>query len=73
VDHGRSGSDDYANAVAGVLYQLARGGYPSDLSWVSDDADDPVAASAAAARSFAQYRLARHIYAGSGWLGGYWR
>jgi hypothetical protein len=35
VDHGRSGSDDYANALCGVLVQLSTGGsYDSSLDWV---------------------------------------
>ena len=36
VDHGRGGSDDYANAVAGMLVQFsAKSGYDSSLRWVS--------------------------------------
>jgi hypothetical protein len=36
VDHGRTGSDDYANALCGVLYALTGNGssYASDLKWV---------------------------------------
>ena len=38
VDHGRGGSDDYANAVAGMLVQFsAKSGYDSSLRWVSGD------------------------------------
>jgi hypothetical protein len=58
VDHGRSGSDDYANAVCGVLYQLARRGYPSDLSWVSDEKNE--------AEDYVQRRLWAHIQAHGG-------
>ena len=43
VDHGRSGSDDYANAVAGVLVSLsAYFGYDLDLlsrAYATDDVD----------------------------------
>jgi hypothetical protein len=37
VDHGRTGSDDYANTVCGLLYNLSKRKYryPSDMSWVS--------------------------------------
>ena len=37
VDHGRGGSDDYANAVAGMLVECsAKSGYDSSMSWASD-------------------------------------
>lgn len=57
VDHGRNGSDDYANALAGLLYLLSKKGkynYRSDLDWVGDDAtnDDEWRAG----------RLRRHIF-----------
>jgi hypothetical protein len=37
VDHGRTGSDDYSNAVCGLLYHLSKRKYryPTDMSWVS--------------------------------------
>ena len=36
VDHGRGGSDDYANAVAGMLLECrAKSGYNGSLDWVS--------------------------------------
>jgi hypothetical protein len=37
VDHGRTGSDDYSNAVCGLLYNLSnlKYRYDSTLSWVS--------------------------------------
>jgi hypothetical protein len=38
VDHGRNGSDDYANALAGMLVQLSNEpGYDSSVNWVSGD------------------------------------
>lgn len=42
VDHGRNGSDDHANALAGMLRSLAapRYAYDATMSWV-DDFDDP--------------------------------
>jgi hypothetical protein len=37
VDHGRNGSDDYANALAGMLRALAGSNYES-MDWVGDAA-----------------------------------
>lgn len=38
VDHGKRGSDDYANALCGcAAYATKRGSYRSDLSWVFGD------------------------------------
>jgi hypothetical protein len=64
VDHGRGGSDDYANAVFGAL-NLAMAGskyrYECSLDWVSGptptDADDEKAAVA----RFRAHRLTAHI------------
>jgi hypothetical protein len=47
VDHGPSGSDDYSNSLAGMLYALTgkTSSYISDLSWVGSppaDAPQPV-------------------------------
>jgi len=42
VDHGRNGSDDYANALAGVLRALAGSNY-ENLDWVCGP-DDPAPA-----------------------------
>jgi hypothetical protein len=67
VDHGRGGSDDYANAVFGAL-NLAMGGgkyrYNSDLSWVNGARD--VDGEKAAAQEFLEARMAAHLarYAG---------
>jgi hypothetical protein len=42
VDHGRNGSDDYANALCGALRQLAATSYDTSYKWVNgDDGDDP--------------------------------
>src|SRR5260221_4534058 len=37
VDHGRNGSDDYANVVCGVAVNVGARGYISDLSWVDGE------------------------------------
>jgi hypothetical protein len=40
IDHGRNGSDDYANALVGLLQSLSlksKYRYASDMSWVSGD------------------------------------
>jgi hypothetical protein len=71
VDHGRGGSDDYANALFGGLYMAMRAsGYIADLSWVGgdDDSDD------AAARWQAQ-RFQAHLRYHSGYYSGFsrWR
>jgi hypothetical protein len=47
VDHGRRGSDDHANAVAGcATFAVVRGGYDTSMRWVDgsydEDDDDPV-------------------------------
>jgi len=63
VDHGRNGSDDYANAVFGALHMAMAGSkyrYDSSLSWVSGPPDNSADA-AAEAREFFEARLARHI------------
>jgi hypothetical protein len=67
VDHGRGGSDDYANAVFGAL-NLAMGGgkyrYASDLNWVNGARD--VDGEKAAEKAFLEARMAAHLarYAG---------
>jgi hypothetical protein len=38
VDHGRNGSDDYANALCGVAVNVSARGYIDDLSWVGGPA-----------------------------------
>jgi hypothetical protein len=43
VDHGRNGTDDYANAVCGVMYALSNHlGYLPYEMWVSNNADEVV-------------------------------
>jgi hypothetical protein len=65
VDHGRGGSDDYANAVFGALYMAMRAtGYLADLSWVSNDADD----ADAAAKRWQEQRFLDHIRGTGGGL-----
>jgi hypothetical protein len=67
VDHGRGGSDDYANAVFGAL-NLAMGGgkyrYASDSGWVNGSRD--VDGEKAAAQEWLEARMAAHLarYAG---------
>jgi hypothetical protein len=39
VDHARHGTDDFANAVCGVLHGLSSMAYDTSLSWVCDDDD----------------------------------
>lgn len=42
VDHGRNGTDDYANALAGLLYLLSKKSkynYDTSLAWVGGDND----------------------------------
>jgi hypothetical protein len=71
VDHGRGGSDDYANAVFGAL-NLAMAGsryrYASDLHWVNGS-DPDADAEKTAAREWQEMRMAAHIarYAGGGY------
>jgi hypothetical protein len=67
VDHGRGGSDDYANAVFGALNLAIGGGkysYISDLSWVNGSRD--VDSEKAAAQEWLEARMAAHLarYAG---------
>jgi hypothetical protein len=70
VDHGRGGSDDYANALFGAL-NLAMAGsryrYASDLHWVNGS-DPDADAEKTAAREWQEMRMAAHIarYAGGG-------
>jgi hypothetical protein len=42
VDHGRNGSDDFANSLCGLLYALVAktGDYDESLAWVSDSFSD---------------------------------
>jgi hypothetical protein len=57
IDHGAHGTDDHANAVCGVLQNLASylgSGY-SDFKWV-DGNDDPDGA-----RAFRMQRFMQHI------------
>jgi hypothetical protein len=73
VDHGRGGSDDYANAVFGALNLAMTGSryrYNSSMDWVSGPpAPDAAAEEAAATKRFLEDRMAAHIsrYAGGGW------
>ena len=43
VDHGRNGSDDFANSVAGLMFVLTavNSEYDESLSWVSDSSQSP--------------------------------
>jgi hypothetical protein len=71
VDHGRGGSDDYANSVFGALHLAMGSGryrYPDNMDWVSGPpAVDAVAEAEAAARATRE-RLHAHILR----TGGYW-
>ena len=40
VDHGRNGSDDYANSLVGALRQLAPGSNDTSMRWVNGDDND---------------------------------
>jgi hypothetical protein len=60
VDHGRNGSDDYANAVFGALHLVMGSGryrYPSTTDWISGPPVDDAAAAEAAAK---EYQAARY-------------
>jgi hypothetical protein len=64
VDHGRNGSDDYANVVFGCLNLAISGGkyaYDCDLNWVSDYAASEAEAEANAAKQFLEQRMRMHI------------
>jgi hypothetical protein len=71
VDHGRGGSDDYANAVFGCLNLAITGSryrYPSNMDWVSGPpAADAAAEAAAQERAFLEMRLQQHIHGGRRW------
>jgi hypothetical protein len=73
VDHGRGGSDDYANAVFGAL-NLAMAGsryrYDVTMNWVSGPTRTDADAEARAAREWQEMRMAAHIarYAGGGYM-----
>ena len=72
VDHGRSGHDDYANAVCGVLRSLAFASWDSwDAAWGDgdDQPQEPEPFKHAEAREYWQ-GLAAQIHAYSG--GRYW-
>jgi hypothetical protein len=67
VDHGRGGSDDYANAVFGALHLAMGSGryrYPLDMDWVSDTPPD----AAGQEQAFLNQRLMQHIRATSGYF-----
>ena len=72
VDHGRGGSDDYANSVFGAL-NLAMAGsryrYDSSMDWVNGPSATAADAEKAAAREWQEMRMAAHIarYAGGGY------
>jgi hypothetical protein len=71
VDHGRNGSDDYANAVFGALHMAMAGSryrYPEDMDWVSGPSG-----SGDAAAAFQQARFNRHILVHSGYYTRLWR
>ncbi len=45
MDHGRNGTDDYANALAGLLYLLSKKSkynYDTSLAWVGGDSDTDI-------------------------------
>jgi hypothetical protein len=69
VDHGRGGSDDYANAVFGALQMVMVGSryrYPTSTDWISGGPEvDAETQRAAAAEAFAQARLSAHLLRGS--------
>jgi hypothetical protein len=74
VDHGRNGSDDYANAVFGALHLAIRGSkynYDSSMKWVSGPIADT---QAEAEKQFLERRMADHIriHAGGGFGLGRW-
>jgi hypothetical protein len=65
VDHGRSGSDDHANALCGAAtFAVGRSGYDSSMAWVSHTdgvRDDPAALAREQERAFQRARLHAHI------------
>jgi hypothetical protein len=71
VDHGRGGSDDYANSVFGALHLAMSTGryrYPRNMDWVSGPpAADADAETAAAAERFQQQRFLDHCLVHSGY------
>jgi hypothetical protein len=64
VDHGRGGSDDYANSVFGAL-NLAMAGsryrYDSSMDWVNGPSATAADAEKAAAREWQEMRMTAHI------------
>jgi hypothetical protein len=68
VDHGRGGSDDYANAVFGALHLAISGSryrYDCSLSWVNGPSPmDDAAVTAEQERLFLQMRFQQHIHGG---------
>jgi hypothetical protein len=64
VDHPKGQHDDVCNSACGVIGLAKHGGYPVDLSWVSDDTPD------AAAQRWQDARFQNHIYAHSGYYRG---
>jgi hypothetical protein len=67
VDHPKSGSDDYANAVFGAMFLTMRASFDSSYSWVSGPEDnDPETAN----RAWQRNRFHQHILATSGYYRG---
>jgi hypothetical protein len=64
IDHPRGAHDDLCNAACGVIGLAKHGGYPVDLSWVSDDTPD------AAAQRWLDARFQNHVFAHSGYYRG---
>jgi hypothetical protein len=65
VDHGRNGSDDYANALFGAIHLALGDGkygdYDADLNWISDRYTSAADAEAEAAKQHLEFRMAQHI------------
>jgi hypothetical protein len=69
VDHGRGGSDDYANSLFGCLHLAMSGSryhYDVSMDWVSGPTDP-----AAAERDFLEQRFSAHLRNGGYLPGGY--
>jgi hypothetical protein len=67
VDHGRGGSDDYANSVFGALHLAISGSryrYDSSLDWVGGPSPTDAAVTAEQDRAFLQMRFQQHIHGG---------
>jgi Terminase large subunit, T4likevirus-type, N-terminal len=68
VDHGKRGSDDYANALCGcAAYATKRGTYRSDMSWVfGDTPTEATAATRMGDNEYQRRQRAAYVLSGGG-------